>query len=284
MKPAERLTPIRIRARPEARRGLGLAARLGVRPATRWSWPRAWLLLCGCLLLAGCGGGKSSKLAANDGVTDSPANLYIGLATAYFERGQMPAALHNAERAVQEDKKNPNAHYMLAVIHQRLGQTQEAERQFAEALRIAPNNSDILNAYGSMLCLQGKFREANVQFEKALKNPLYQTPEVALMNAAKCAERANQRTEAERHLRNALTANPNFAPALYSMAELSFNRGANQEAYDYMARYFRVGQVTPESLLLGSRVLTGLGRPKEAKAMADTLRSRFPDSTLVMQL
>ena len=244
----------------------------------------AWLLFCGCLLLTGCGGGKNSKLAAADAAADSPANLYIGLATAYYERGQMPAALENAERAVQADNKNANAHYMLAVIHQRLGQTKEAEQEFAAALRIAPDNPDILNAHGSMLCLAGKYREAAAQFEKALKNPLYQTPEVALMNAAKCAERAKQGTEAERHLRNALTANPNFAPALYSMAELSFRRGAYQESYDYMVRYFRVGQVTPESLLLGSRVLSGLGRPKDAKEMADALRKRFPDAPQVMQL
>ena len=244
----------------------------------------AWLLLCGCLLLTGCGGGKNSKLAAADAAADSPANLYIGLATAYYERGQMPAALENAERAVQADNKNANAHYMLAVIHQRLGQTKEAEHAFAAALRIAPDNPDILNAHGSMLCLAGKYREAAAQFDKALKNPLYQTPEVALMNAAKCAERAKQGTEAERHLRNALTANPNFAPALYSMAELSFKRGAYPESYEYMVRYFRVGQVTPESLLLMSRVLSGLGKPKEAKAAADALRKRFPDSPQVMQL
>ena len=244
----------------------------------------AWLLLCGSLLLTGCGGGKNSKLAAADAAADSPANLYVGLATAYYERGQMPAALENAERAVQADNKNANAHYILAVIHQRLGQTKEAEQQFAAALKIAPDNPDILNAHGSMLCLAGKYREANEQYEKALKNPLYQTPEVALMNAAKCSERANRGTEAERYLRNALTANPNFAPALYDMAELSFDRGAYQESYEYMARYFRVGQVTPESLLLGSRVLSALGRPKEAKTMADALRKRFPDSTQVMQL
>ncbi len=246
--------------------------------------PAAWLLFCAYLLLAGCGGGTNSKLAAADAAADSPANLYVGLATAYYERGQMGAALQNAERAVQADKKNANAHYMLAVIHQRLGQTQEAEKEFAAALRIAPDNPDILNAHGSMLCLAGKYREANAQFDKALKNPLYQTPEVALMNAAKCAERANRGTDAERHLRNALTANPNFAPALYAMAELSFDRGAYQESYDYMARYFRVGQVTPESLLLGSRVLSRLGKPKQAKAMAEALRKRFPDAPQVMQL
>lgn len=244
----------------------------------------SWLLFCGCVLLTGCSGGKNSKLAAADAAADSPANLYVGLASAYYERGQMAAALQNGERAVQADNKNANAHYVLALIHQRLGQSKEAEQAFTTALRIAPANPDILNGYGRMLCYAGKYREANQHFEKALENPLYQTPEVALMNAVKCAERANQGTDAEPYLRKALTANPNFAPALYSMAELSLNRGAYQESYEYMVRYFRVGQVTPDSLLLGSRVLSGLGRPKDAEAMADTLRKRFPDSTQVMQL
>lgn len=237
----------------------------------------------GCLLLAGCGGiGK--KDAPGMIADESPADLYVNMAAAYYQRGQMDAALDRALRAVAEDKRNPRAHYVLGIVYQRLGKSKEAQQSFAQAVRLDPDNPDFLNASGSMLCMQQKYTEAVSQFEKALKNPLYKTPEVALMNASDCSRRANRSADAERYLREALTANPEYAPALMAMAKLSHQRGAYTEARDYLGRYSRVGQATPEALLLAYQIEAALGNKAGAKTLAASLRARFPDSPLLMQL
>ena len=237
--------------------------------------------LCCCLLLSACGGAtKRSNTTADE----SPGDLYANMAAAYYQRGQMEEALDRALQGVAEDKKNPRVHYMLGIIYQRLGKTKEAQQQFAEAVRIEPANPDFLNAQGTILCVERKYGEAIAQFEKALANPLYQTPEVARMNAADCARRANRRAESERYMREALSANPNYAPALFAMAKLSFDRGAFPDARSYMARYSRVGQVTPGALLLASRIEARLGNKKTATDLANSLRTRFPDAPEVMQL
>jgi type IV pilus assembly protein PilF len=206
------------------------------------------------------------------------------MASAYYQRGQMDAALDRGLRAVREDKGNPRAHYVLGIVYQKLGKTEQAKRAFAEAVRLDPQNPDFLNAQGSMLCLERQYREAVERFRKAAENPLYATPEVALTNAADCSRRANLTTQSERFLREALSANPSFAPALLAMAKLQYGRGAYADARGYMTRYSRVGPITPEALLLASQIESRLGNTKDARAIADALRARFPDAPEVMQL
>ena len=236
-----------------------------------------------CLLLAGCGGlGKRPE--ANTSSGERPGDLYVNMAAAYLQRGQMDVALEHALRADKEDKRNPRTHYMLAIVYQRLGKKSLAEKHFSEAVKLDPGNPVYLNARGTILCLERRYKEATKQFELAAQDPLYKTPELALMNAADCSRRAGQRSKAESYLRKALSANPNYAPALLAMAKLSYDKGSYGEARSFLARYSHVGQVTPKALLLAHQIEVKLGNRKGAKALADSLRAGFPDAPEVMQL
>jgi type IV pilus assembly protein PilF len=248
--------------------------------------PRAALALLCIGLLAGCAGSEAKREAIALGVepSSSPADLYVEMASAYYQRGQIDAALERGLRAVQADKRNSDAHYVLAIIFRRLNKEAEAEEHFAEALRLDPNNPDYLNAQGTALCTRGRYAEAIELFDKAVANQLYRAPEVALMNASDCSRRANRLTEAERLLREALTRNPSYPPALLAMATLSFERGDAQAARDYITRYGRVGAPTPTALLTAYRIERKLGNKDSAKALADALRARYPDAPQVMEL
>jgi type IV pilus assembly protein PilF len=234
-----------------------------------------------CVALAGCGSSPEKNSLSPD---ESPADLYVSLSAEYLRRGQLDAALQRAQRAVAEDKKSAGAHYMLAIVQQRLGQDKLAETHFSEAVRLQPNNPDYRNAWGYVLCTQGRYEAAIAEIEKALADPLYQTPAVALMNAADCAERHKRSSDAERYLREALTRAPNYPPALLAMAERSYERGDYPQARGYLARYSRTGPTTPGALLLAARIERKLGNPKEAKALEASLRQQFPDAPEIMQL
>jgi type IV pilus assembly protein PilF len=173
---------------------------------------------------------------------------------------------------------------VLAIVYQRLGRTEDAQKHFAEAVKLDPANPDLLNAKGTILCLRRDYDGALQSFRRALDNPLYKTPEVALMNSADCSRRASRPTDAERFLREALTANPQYPPALMAMAKRSYETGNYQDARGYMGRYSRVGQPTAEALLLASQIEKRLGNTAGAKALADSLRQRYPDAPELMQL
>jgi len=243
------------------------------------------MLLCG--LLVACAGGPTQQTdeAGFAGTPhDSPADLYVALAAEYYRQGQLDPALQRAKKGLDMDANNARAHYMIALLYQRIGEYKLAERHFAEASRLEPKNPDIQNAWGTFFCGQKRYGDAEEQFKKALENPLYNTPWVAMTNAGICARQAGDRQKAESYFRRAITANPRFGPALQEMADISYQRGDYKGARGYLDRYFQSTQPTPQALLLAVRVERKLGSRKRASTYEQLLRKSFPDSPEVLSL
>ncbi|TVQ89142.1 MAG: type IV pilus biogenesis/stability protein PilW [Chromatiaceae bacterium] len=233
--------------------------------------------------LGGCGGAAVRRSGTGLEPNESPADLYVDLAAEYFRRGQLEAALERAERALHEDRRSPRAHYMMAILHQHLGQAKKAEQGFAEAVRLAPNNPKFRNALGFVLCSQGSYDEAIEQMQLAINNPLYATPEVALMNAADCARRSHRGPQEDAFLQQAVERNPNYPPALLALTRRNFERGDYQAARGYLTRYSRFGEPTQEALLLAAQIERRLGNAREAQAIEAGLRQRFPNAPQTLQ-
>ncbi|PUE00444.1 MAG: type IV pilus biogenesis/stability protein PilW [Candidatus Sedimenticola endophacoides] len=242
------------------------------------------------LLLGGC---QSTPSRPGGGVVDledstgemgeavqrtGAGDIYVRLAVAYLNEGRLDVALQKAKTALQVEPGNAEAHNVVALIYGRLGEKGLAERHYREGLNIRPRNSYLRNAYGTFLCQEGRFDEADQQFSQALENPLYQTPEVALSNAGICARRIPDDSRAERYLRRALEANPRFAPALIQMGQLSYDNGDHLMARGYLQRYQAVAQATAASLWLGIRTERELGDRNAVASYSMALRNNYPDS------
>jgi type IV pilus assembly protein PilF len=238
--------------------------------------------LAGCASTGERGGDEGGFSPGGD--YDSPADLYVALAAEYYRQGQLDAAIQRAKKGLELDGKNARAHYMIALIYQRIGEYKLAEKHFVDATRLEPKNPDIQNARGTFYCSQKRYREAEEQFKKALDNPLYNTPWVTLTNAGICALQSGDRQKAVSHLRRAIEANPRFGPALQEMADISYQSGDYKGARAYLDRYFQSTQPTARALLLAVRVERRLGARKRAATYEQLLRSSFPDSAEVLSL
>jgi type IV pilus assembly protein PilF len=240
------------------------------------------------LLLGGCqqqglkGEGGTGRLGEVQGgeqtQLQSAADVYIELAAEYLRQGQLAPALQNARKGVMVTPKNPLAHNMLALVHQKLGENELAERHFAEAVRLDPQDPFANNAYGSFLCSQKRYEEAQRHFDAAVANPLNPEPWAPLANAGLCAYEQGRLDEAEGYLRKALRANPRLAPALLRMGEISYSQGNYLSARAYLQRYLEVAPHTAETLWLGIRTERQLGDMDQVASYELLLRSKFPDS------
>jgi type IV pilus assembly protein PilF len=237
--------------------------------------------LAAALILGACATGKKELETSQDG---SPADLYVRIAAEYYRLGDIESALKNAQKALEEDEGNAQAHNVTATIYQRLQQDQLAEKHFRAALRLAPQDPYTLTAWGNYLCEKRKFSEAGAQYNKALANPLYNAPWVTETRAGICARKAGQSGKAEQHLRRALTANPRFGAALYEMADLDYSQGRYKSARGYLERLFKVQGYAPKSLQLAVQVERKLGSRKRARGYEKLLRTRFPDSPEILSL
>lgn len=242
----------------------------------------ASLLLTGCQTTSTKGTDEAGSLGVR--ADASPADLYVELSLAYLQEGDVATALKKVKYGLEQDERNARAHGVIAIIYERLGESQLADRHFASATTLDPQDPYIRNAYGNFLYGQGAYPAAVEQFERALKNPLYSTPEVALTNAAVCFRLQGDMSQAETYLRRALDRNRRYPMALGQMALVSFDRGNQLSARAYLQRYLAVADPTPDMLWLGVRIERGLGDGQAEREYAQLLRRKFPDSLEVQKL
>ncbi len=211
-------------------------------------------------------------------------DVYVRLSVVYMQQDQLDEALKNIKKAVSVDPNNGEAHNVMAIIYSRLGENSLADSHFRRAKGLQPKNPYTLNAYGTFLCGQKKYKEADTQFKEALKNPLYSTPEVALTNAGICARQTKDLDLAEAYLRRALQKNGKFSVALFQMARLSYETGEMMAARDFLKRYHNAAKFTPQSLWLGIQIERKLGNKNAVASYSIQLKGSFPDSMEVKLL
>lgn len=248
-------------------------------------YAKLFLSVFSVMVLAGCqsnpeyssDGKKEIKLETNKYI-NSPANLYIKLAKAYYTQGDLEIALGHAQNAVAKDSGNPNAHNMLALIYQSLGQTSKAEAGFKRALSISPHDPYINNAYGRLMCHLGKLDKSLIHFNKTIDHPLYEKKWIPTANAGICALRHGNLEVAEEYLRKSLQNNEKFSIALYNMIKLSVLQENYLMARAFLQRYLEVGRHDSKTLWWGILTEQHQGDRDTLESYKLQLRARFPDS------
>ena len=233
------------------------------------------LLLLGVMTiaLAGCEAASNREKKRSDA---AGYNMQLGLA--YLNRGDLGLAKQKLERAEKENPHDPNVHSAMAMLQDRLGHPELADKEFKEALSLGPSSPDILNNYAVYLCRTGRIDEGVKSFEEAARNPLYRTPEAAYTNAGVCLRGAKRDTQAAMSFQRALQVRPNFAEAAYQLADLDFSRGEVQEARETVDRYISAFEATPDLLLLAVRISRQQGDRVGEERYGRRLRLDFPTS------
>lgn len=202
----------------------------------------------------------------------------IQLGAGYLQQGQMDAAKENLDKALELAPDDPQANNVMALLQWRLRNYELAERHFRRALARGNVNPDIQHNYGVYLYDRGRFDESLTWFERAIANPQYATPELANFNAGRSALKKADRAGAQRYFRASLERNPNYAPALLALAQLTLESGNALSARGLLERYSKAGPETAESLWLGVRVERTLKNRNAEANYAVRLRGKFPDA------
>jgi type IV pilus assembly protein PilF len=240
------------------------------------------ILLLAASFLAGC---VSQTTVETRQVQDSVmadarrrAELHTSLAAQYYRRGNFVVALEETRLAEKDDSTYYQAYNVRALIFMELREDAQARTAFERALAIAPDDPDVMNNYGWFLCLRGDEPRGMAYFKRVLSNPLYTTPDKALLNAGLCSRLVGKNAEAEDYLRRAVVFRPDLAGALYNLADILYGKGEYKEAENYLNRYMALGEPTLSALVLGVKITRARGEKAAADSMLQQLKRRFPDA------
>lgn len=242
---------------------------------------RLALVAFAMLLLAACatpdtdpGPGSALQPKTSNALAEVNTRLGIG----YLGQGKMELAYDKLTKALQADPNYSTAHNAMGLLQERLQNMPAAEEHFIRAVELNPMDSAAQTNYGSFLCRTGRQAEGEQRFLTALKNSLYERPDLAYTNAGLCAKSAGDMKNAESYFRSALERNPKIPAALVGMSEVSFDQQRYLPARAYLQRYLDLGPHSPRTLWLGVQIERALGDRRTEREYAAQLKSRFPDS------
>ena len=246
------------------------------------------LLAAVAVLAAAC---TSQSTVETHAVTDSGsvdasrrAQVHTALAGEYFARGNFRVALDETRLAIKDDPKFVQAYNMQGLVFMELREDVAAREAFNQALALAPSDAEVLNNFGWYLCTRGDTGRAVDMLKRAAADPLNATPDKAMLSLGLCYRRMERNAEAEQALRKAVMIRPELIGALYNLAIVTYERGAYEDANNYLNRYTRVTQPNLDALVLGVKISRARRDAAAEDSYMQQLRRRFPDARETQEL
>ena len=148
----------------------------------------------------------------------------------------------------------------LGEAHDKLGNYNQAIKEFKGALKINPNYFFGLNNLGNVYGKQGKYGEAINYFQNALDQKPDYSP--AHYNIARAYHLVGKKQEAAESYRKAIQFNPYFEQAFYNLAYLSMELSGFDEAIENFNKFIKMQPNHP-------RAHFGLGNALMMKGQLD---------------
>lgn len=243
---------------------------------------RMLVVMAACALLAGCVSTTTStgSSGSNEDKSDpvAAADLNYQLGARYYRNGNFELARDRLLYSIELNPKNAVAHYTLALTYERLENQRLATESYEQAVRIAPRNYNVQNAYAVFLCNQAQFDEARKQFDRAISVPENDNSEITMTNAGVCMMQKPDPEVAESYFRQALNRKSNYGEALIQLSLLKFSTEDYLSARAFLQRYLSSNVASADVLYLGVQIESELGDDRARTEFSDQILREFPQS------
>lgn len=162
----------------------------------------------------------------------------IKLGMEKITKNDLQGALIDFKKAQEANPSDPEVYYGLALTYRQWGKALLALDYVGKAIRYGDRlgfehpgmKSEAYNLKGDILSGLKRYDEAMENFEKALKDDMYTTPEYTLYNMAVIYMMQGKIEEAQTSLNTALTKNSHYAPAWFLTGKINIQKGSNTHA------------------------------------------------------
>jgi type IV pilus assembly protein PilF len=209
------------------------------------------------------------------------AALRLRLAIGYYRQGQFFTAVDEADQALQAMPDLADAYSVRALAYMELGQSDRAESDFLQALRLVPGHPDFANNYARFLCGDAagqRVDEAMHYFDMALGNSAGLS-EATLLNAGKCSLRAGNVAAAEQYFLQGFAHAPASPVINVNLGKLYFDRNEFENARVHIGLAAKNHVLMADALWLAIKIERKLGNQAAEQDLVVQLHHRYPSSS-----
>jgi len=229
------------------------------------------------LALSGCISTTTGTPAPEADVEDA-AELNYQLGARYYQNQKYDLARDRLTLAIELEPKMAKAYTTLALTYEALENPRLATASYENAVKVAPRNFDVQNAYAVFLCRQRDFDGAKKHFAKAAEHPENDNAERTLTNAGLCMAQKPDVAEAESFFREALEHRSTYGEALLQLCLLKYQQQDYMSARAFLQRFMSVNRSTAGVLYLAAEIEGKLGNDAGRTEFVNQLLREFPDS------
>lgn len=206
------------------------------------------------------------------------ADTRIKLALLYLQKNNMQQAKENIEKALEYQPDDANIYRIFAYYYQRVNEENKAETLYKKSLALDSKNPDTYNNYGTFLCQQARYAEAEKAFLTALKQATYTAVANTYENAGTCSEKAGDADKAIFYYQYALSHNPNKSYLHLTLAKLSISNKDYAAARLHLFDFQKKNKESAESLWQWIRLSYATEKNAALNKFAGELLEKFPES------
>ena len=206
------------------------------------------------------------------------AKLHTELGSMYFQSGNLIIALEELTIAISIDPTYAQAYSTRGLVLYDINEWVSAEKDFQHALSLDETVPQISNNYGCFLCHTWKKKASIEYFQRAIKNTLYQAPEIAYLNAGMRYANLRELGSAEEFVRKSMRFQPASPQGFFQLARISYKRGNFEAAKAYLKKVVNVTKSRPDVVWSYLRVERRFGYEQAASRLAVQLRRKYPES------
>lgn len=232
------------------------------------------------IVLAIAAGAALAACAGPSAANRKEAAARMEMGVSHLNQRNLSGAMRELAAAADLDPTNPEIDMALGLAYRSRGDDRKAEEHFRRAIRKRPDYSEAHNNLGVLLGRLGRSDEALREFEAAVSNVLYATPEIGYYNMGEEYSRRNDTEKAAAMYRKAIAHSERYAPAYQGLSLLFARKGRLVEAAETLERCVAVvPDYAPVWMDLGA-VLSRMGKSRDARMAFQNALANTDDPAL----
>ena len=235
-------------------------------------------LVLAALFASGCVSSTTGPPPPPDPDDNDAAEYNYQLGARYYGNKSYELARDRLQRAIELDPRLAKAHMTLGMVYEALDNERLATESYRNAIRSAPRDFNIQNAYAVFLCRQEDYDEASKYFQRAANHPENDDAEVTLTNAGLCMAQKPDVAAAEEFYRAALDHKETYGEALLQLCLLKYQQEDYLHARAFLQRFMSSNITTAGVLYLASEIERKLGNDRGREEFVNQLLRDFPES------